>query len=503
MTLPARRAIRLHPGDDVAVLLQDIAAGEIAEGVAAREPIASGHKIALGHLAAGAPVHKYGQIIGFARQDIPPGAHVHVHNVEVRAVARNAEIGVDLRRPAPRTGATFAGFRRADARVGTRNMIGVLTSVNCSATVARRVADWFTPERMEAFSGVDGVAAFTHMTGCGTPSTGEGVDNLNRTLAGYARHPNFAGLVIIGLGCEVNQIDRLYAEYGIAPGPMLQAFTIQDAGGTLKAIERGVAIAKELAQEAARARRETVSAAHLVVGLQCGGSDGWSGVTANPCLGAAADLVVAHGGTAILSETPEIYGAENLLLRRAASPEAARKLVERLEWWEDYVARNRAELNNNPSPGNLKGGLTTILEKSLGAVAKSGSTPLVDVYRYAEPIAAKGFVFMDSPGYDPCSATGQIAAGANLIAFTTGRGSVFGSKPAPCLKLATNARLAAHMDDDMDIDCSPVLAGASIAATGEDIFARMLAVAGGEKTKSEELGIGDHEFVPWQIGAYM
>jgi altronate hydrolase len=497
-----RRALRLNPIDDVAILLDEVAPGDIAGGVTAREAIASGHKIAVQDIPEGAPIRKYGQIIGVARASIPTGAHVHVHNVVVGDFAR-AETTKAFTSEAANTGATFEGFVRKNGRVGTRNYVGVLTSVNCSATVARRVADWFHADRLAEYQGVDGVAAFTHMTGCGTPATGEGVDNLNRTLAGYAQHPNFGGLVIIGLGCEVNQIPRLLDEYGLEPGDMLQAFTIQDAGGTIKAIERGVALARDLAQEAARAKRTAVSARHLTVGLQCGGSDGWSGVTANPSLGAAADLIVANGGAAILSETPEIYGAEHLLLRRAARPEVAAKLLDRIKWWEDYVARNGAELNNNPSPGNIQGGLTTILEKSLGAVAKSGSSPLVDVFRYAEPINARGFVFMDSPGYDPCSATGQIASGANLIAFTTGRGSVFGSKPAPCLKLASNARVAMHMDEDMDIDCSPVLEGRSIADMGGLIFARMLAIASGEQTKSEALGVGDHEFVPWQVGAYM
>lgn len=504
MTVAAAvRCVVLNPTDDVGIVLDDVRPGDDVRGAPAVEAIPAGHKVALKAIPQGGPVLKYGQVIGVARAAIPAGAHVHVHNLAMAEGATAYEMGVDLRAPPKPTGAMFDGFVRSDGRVGTRNYVGVLTSVNCSATVSRRIADQFTAERLAAFPGVDGVAAFTHMTGCGTPATSEGVDNLNRTLAGYARHPNFAGLVIIGLGCEVNQIPRLLAEFELEPSPLLQAFTIQDAGGTLKAIERGGAIARELAQEAARARRTPVSAAHLKVGLQCGGSDGWSGVTANPSLGAAADLVVANGGVAILSETPEIYGAEHLLMRRAASPAVAEKLQARLAWWADYVARNGAELNNNPSPGNIKGGLTTILEKSLGAVAKSGSTPLRDVYLYGETIRTPGFVFMDSPGYDPCSATGQMAAGANLIAFTTGRGSVFGSKPAPCLKLASNARMAAQMDDDMDIDCSPVLSGVSIAEMGERIYAQMLAIASGAASKSEALGVGDHEFVPWQVGAYM
>jgi altronate hydrolase len=497
-------SVRLHPDDHVAILLSDAAEGDLVDGVPATGAIPSGHKIALRQIAKGEAVLKYGQVIGSALEDIVAGAHVHVHNLAMSDAPRAS---ASKKAPESRSnldgGATFKGFVRQSGRVGTRNYIGVLTSVNCSATVARRVADWFTAERMAGFPGVDGVVAFTHATGCGTPATGEGIDNLNRTLAGFVGHPNFGGVLVIGLGCEVNQIDRLFAEYGIQAGSTIRTMTIQEAGGTTRAIEHGIGVVKELCSTANDYQRETVPASHLVVGLQCGGSDGWSGVTANPSLGAAADRVVANGGVAILSETPEIYGAEHLLISRAESASVAQSLRDRIAWWEDYVARNGAELNNNPSPGNIKGGLTTILEKSLGAVAKSGSSPLREVYRYAEPIRTRGFVFMDSPGYDPCSATGQMASGANLIAFTTGRGSVFGSKPAPCLKLASNARLATHMDEDMDVDCSPVLGGKSVDAMGEEIFSKMLAIASGEPTKSEALGLGDHEFVPWQIGAFM
>lgn len=502
MTAPLKspRVLRLHPEDDVAVALVDLLPGAAAGpgDPAARDAIPAGHKIAVRDVPAGAPVRKYGQVIGEAARDIAGGEHVHVHNLRVGTGDRAAEIGVDLR-PAPPVAApaTFQGYRRADGRVGTRNYIGVLTSVNCSATVARKVADSFRPEDLPP--GIDGVAAFTHTGGCGTSKEGEGTETLQRTIAGYAAHPNFAGVVVIGLGCEVNQV----ADIGLLPGPRLRSFTIQDAGGTLKAVEHGRAVVRELMEAAAADRRETVGAEHLTVGLQCGGSDGWSGITANPALGAAVDRLVAHGGTAILSETPEIYGAEHLLLRRAASREVADRLLERLAWWEAYAARHGAELNNNPSPGNLKGGLTTILEKSLGAVAKSGSTPLAEVAHYAEPIRGRGLVFMDSPGYDPCSATGQIASGANLIAFTTGRGSVFGAKPAPSIKLASNARLAASMDDDIDVDCSPVLDGAALDEMGRAIFDRMLVVASGEPSRSEALGFGDHEFVPWRLGAWM
>ncbi len=499
------RALIMHPQDDVGLVLSALKPGDrlIDTDVVASEEIAAGHKIALRDIDNGALIRKYGAAIGKATQKIARGAHVHLHNVSAD-IAANVGDGASksATRLAPRE-AFFNGYLRANGAVGTRNYIGIVSTVNCSATVARRIAEAFPDDLFADEEGVDGVVAFTHTTGCGTPSQGEGVDNLTRTLGGYLRHPNFAGIVLIGLGCEVNQVERVLREQALETGARLRAFTIQDVGGTAKAIAHGKALVKELLEIARPMRRAPVSAAHLTLGLQCGGSDGWSGVTANPALGVAADILVACGGTAILSETPEIYGAEPLLFARAVDTDVRAALQERLDWWRDYAARHGAELNNNPSPGNLKGGLTTILEKSLGAVAKSGSSPLMGVYRYGEPITRKGFVFMDSPGYDPCSATGQTAAGANILAFTTGRGSVFGSKPAPCIKLASNEAMARHMDDDMDIDCSPVLAGAALADLGEAIFQKLLAIASGEKSKSEALGIGDHEFVPWQLGAVM
>ena len=497
------RVLRLNVADDVAIALDDLAEGERAKGLdgPVRAAIATGHKVAVRAVAAGGVVRKYGQVIGRAAVDIAVGDHVHSHNLVMADDAREAEIGVDFAPVPTDRPATFEGFVRADGAVGTRNYIGVLTSVNCSATVARRIADAFPDSVLPP--GVDGVVAFTHQGGCGGSALSADIGLLQRTMAGYARHPNFGGLLVVGLGCEANQIPVWLAEAGLAAGPALRTLTIQEAGGTARAIAAGTAIVHELIEQAAGVKRQTVSAAHLTVGLQCGGSDGWSGVTANPALGAAVDELVRAGGSAMLSETPEIWGAEHLLLRRAASPEVGRKLLERLDWWRAYADRYGMALNNNPSPGNLKGGLTTILEKSLGAVAKSGSTPLNDVIGYAAPRTVRGLSFMDSPGYDPCSATGQIASGANLIAFTTGRGSVFGAKPAPSIKIASNARLAAWMDEDMDIDASPVLAGVSMAEMGERILARMLAVASGEPSKSEALGIGDNEFVPWQVGAYL
>jgi len=502
--------IRLNPADNVVVARADLLPGAAiaAENLAARGRVPAGHKIATAAIKPGEPVRKFNQIIGFAKEAIQPGDHVHVHNIEFKTFARDYAAGSDARPTQYFTGearATFEGYVRDNGRVGTRNYIGILTSVNCSATVARYIADAFNrTDALADYPSVDGVAAFVHSTGCGMAGSGDGYMNLQRTLWGYASHPNFASVVMVGLGCEVAQLSYLLDMYGIKPGPHFQVMTIQDTGGTRKSIERGVAQIKEMLPDAARFKRQTVSAEHITLALQCGGSDGYSGITANPALGAASDLVVRHGGTAILSETPEIYGAEHLLTRRAVSPAVADTLIERIKWWEDYCARNGGEMNNNPSPGNKAGGLTTILEKSLGAAAKGGTTNLAAVYKYAEPVKEKGFVFMDTPGYDPCSATGQVAGGGNVICFTTGRGSVFGCKPAPSIKLATNTPMYRRMEEDMDINCGDIVdQGVSIQEKGEEIFRLILDVASGKKSKSEELGVGDNEFVPWQIGATM
>ena len=487
--------------DNVAVAISNLPAGvPLRDGLAASEAIPAGHKIALRSIKRGDPVIKLGQPIGIATDAIASGAHVHSHNLHFSRGDVAGEIGIDLRQPEP-IAATFDGFVRSDGRVGTRNYVGILTSVNCSATVAKRIAGHFTPERLAAFPHVDGVVAFNHLSGCGMAKAGRGMDNLRRTLTGYASHPNFGAVLIVGLGCEVNQIDPLLTSAGLEESDHLRTLGIQDAGGTMAAIEAGIALVEAMLPYADRHRRQTLSAEHLTIGLQCGASDGYSALTANPALGEAVDLLVAAGGRAILSETPEIYGAENLLLRRAASPQIAQDLIARLKWWEDYAAQEGASLDNNPSPGNKAGGITTILEKSLGAVAKAGSTPLNAVVDYAQTVDAPGLSFMDSPGYDPCSATGQIAAGANLILFTTGRGSVFGSLPAPTIKLASNAALAKAMADDIDVDCSKILDGVTGAQMGAEVFQTILATASGQKSASESFNMGESEMVPWIPGA--
>ncbi len=504
----SRNTISMHGADNVVVALRDLRAGqELAEiaGVL-RDDVRRGHKIAAADVAKGENVLRYGQIIGVASTDIRAGDHVHTHNLAMGDHSHDYAFASDVPdfQPAEKP-RKFNGFHREDGTVGTRNFIGIITSVNCSGSVARFIAeaaersDW-----LRQMDHVDGVVPIVHGSGCGMSDKDEGYQTLFRTLTGYARHPNFAGILLVGLGCEVMQIPDLIGAGRMRAKDAFRYMTIQQTGGTRRTVEKGVAILREIAEAANKARRAPAPLSHLSVGLQCGGSDSYSGITANPALGYASDLLVRHGGTSILSETSEIYGAEHLLTRRAVSAEIGQKLIDRIAWWEDYTARNGGEMNNNPSPGNKRGGLTTILEKSLGAVAKGGTAPLSGVYKFAEPISQKGFVFMDSPGYDPCSVTGQIASGANLIAFTTGRGSVSGFKPSPGIKLATNTEMYDRMAEDMDLNCGDIISeGVSIEEKGREIFELMIRVASGEETKSEALGFGGAEFVPWQIGAVM
>jgi altronate hydrolase len=501
------RTVRLNAADNVVVAVDQIDKGARVSGVTALARVPKGHKMAIFPIPAGGSVIKFGQIIGMTRTDIAPGDWLHEHNVGMAEFERDyafASAAAPVEAVAAAERAVFQGFRRPNGKAGTRNYIGILTSVNCSASVARFITEAVNRSGLLTnYPNVDGVVSFVHGTGCGMASLGEGFDILKRTQWGYASNPNLAGILLVGLGCEVFQIGRMKELYGLAESDTFQTMTIQESGGTRKTIEAGVARIRDMLPLVNAARRETLPASELVLALQCGGSDGYSGITANPALGAAADLLVRHGGTAILSETPEIYGAEHLLTRRAISREVGEKLIARIRWWEDYTRRNLGEMNNNPSPGNKAGGLTTILEKSLGAAAKGGTTPMTAVYEYAEPVRAKGFVFMDTPGYDPVSATGQVAGGANILCFTTGRGSAYGCKPTPSIKLATNSDVYCRMIEDMDINCGDILDGVSIEDKGREIFDLILRVASGERTKSEALGYGDNEFVPWQVGAVM
>lgn len=504
-----KKTIRLHANDNVIIATEQLMQGYTADGVTVSGLVPAGHKIATEDIPKDSPVRRYNQIIGKATRDIRAGQHIHTHNMTMMDFERDYDFGSHTKEVTINNQADqFMGYVRPDGRVATRNFIGILTSVNCSATVAKAIADHFrrdiNPDALAGFPNVDGVVALPHATGCGHAAEGLFVETLRRTLVGYARHPNFHSVLMVGLGCESNQISAILASGNLKESVNLQTFTIQDTGGTAKTVAKGIDVVKSMLPAANQVKREPVSASHLTVGLQCGGSDGYSGITANPALGAAVDRLVRAGGTAILSETPEIYGAEHLLTQRAVSREVGEKLVARIKWWEDYCERNFAEMNNNPSAGNKAGGLTTILEKSLGAVAKAGTTNLNDVYEYAQPVTAKGMVFMDSPGFDPVSATGQVASGANIICFTTGRGSAYGCTPSPSLKLSTNNALWERQEEDIDINCGTVISGEeTVDSLGEKIYRMMLDTASGTRTKSELHGYGQNEFAPWPLGVTM
>jgi len=499
--------IRLHPEDNIVIAVKEISVGEIisSEQISSLHQISAGHKIATHFIPQGEQIRKYNTVIGFAGCDIEPGSSVHNHNVVFRDIDRDYAYAseykpTDLLPESER--ASFKGFVREDGRIATRNFIGICSTVSCSATVVQKIAEWFTPERLADYPNVDGVVAFSHPLGCGGETTGPAIEQLRRTIAGYIHHVNLAATLLVGLGCERNNISDLVEIQKLTVGKKLQTFIMQEVGGTRKTIEAGIKAVQGLLDEANQVKRQTVSASHLTVGLQCGGSDGFSSITANPALGAAVDILVRHGGTAILAETAEVYGAEHTLTRRAVSVEVGKKLIERIRWWKDEYAVGRdVQINGVVGPGNRAGGLANILEKSLGAAMKGGTGPLMEVYKYAETVDAKGLVFMDSPGYDPASVTGEIAGGANLIAFTTGRGSMFGSKPSPCIKLATNSPMYHRLEEDMDINCGEMLDGnKSLEEMGQAIFEVMIATASGKKSKSELLGLGDHEFVIWDIG---
>jgi altronate hydrolase len=498
--------IRLHANDNVLIARVAMGLGqEVPElGLRMRAQVPAGHKIAAVAISQGARVLKYNTVIGVASRDIAAGDHVHSHNLELIEFDRDPGFCQDVRPvdyvpEAER--ATFMGIVRPDGRVATRNFIGILASVNCSSTVISQIAAYFTPERLADYPNVDGVVAFAQTTGCGMSSPSEHFDVLRRTIAGYARHPNLGGVLIVGLGCERNQVAGLVESQNIATSHQARTMVMQDVGGTRATIEAGIAAVKEMLPQANAIEREPVSASHLKIGLECGGSDGFSGITANPALGAAMDILVRHGGTAILSETPEIHGVEYMLTRRAVTPEVGQKLLDRLTWWEQYTRGHNAQFNGVVGHGNQQGGLANIFEKSLGSAMKGGTTPLQEVYEYAQPIDKHGFVFMDSPGYDPVACTGQIASGANMICFTTGRGSMFGSKPAPTIKLASNTPMFVRLEEDMDINCGLIVDGeVSVDEMGERIFRAILDYASGRETKSELLGLGDNEFVPWHVG---
>lgn len=509
-SLSRAAVVLLHPADNVSIATRNLAADtEISAGghnVRLSGAVPLGHKIALTHIAKGERVYRYGQTIGFASEEIAPGDWVHTHNVEAGAFSRDYEYATEIPPdPPPITGRTFQGYRRADGRAGTRNYIAIISNVNCSASVSKYVAHRFDNDLLKDFGNVDGILPLTHKGGCGMQFGGEDHQQLARTMAGFAKHPNVGGYILIGLGCETASLPYLVDHGGLvqingAAAKRPPVLSMQECGGTAKTIEAAHREIMKMLPKVNDVRREPIPTSEIVLGLNCGGSDGNSGITANPALGVACDLLVAAGGAAVLAETSEVYGAEHLLTRRSRTRAIGEKLVERIRWWEHYAEMFGTVLDNNPSQGNKEGGLTTIYEKSLGAVTKAGSTALSGVYLYAEPVRSKGFVFMDTPGFDPVSVTGLVAGGCNVVAFTTGRGSCFGCKPSPSIKIATNTPMYERMIDDMDIDAGVILDGTPVEEVGRQIFEYVLVVASGSKTKSELLGIGEEEFAPWGIG---
>ncbi len=507
--------LRLHSHDNIAIAKRTVPQGtafQLEPGgntIVTADVIELGHKVALEPIPRGKPVRKFGQLIGFASRDIDPGGWVHSHNLGVGHLSLDYAFSQDVPPdPEPITGRTFLGYRRADGRAATRNYIAVISTVDCSATTSKYVARRIDESLLADYPNIDGIVPVVHKGGCAMQYGGEDHQQLARVLAGFAKHPNIGAYLVLGLGCETAQGSYLVDNHGLVqldlgerssePLPLLM--NIQDHGGVAKTVDRAVEVLKQMLPVLNEVQRVPIPVSELILGTECGGSDGNSGVTANPALGVASDLLVAHGGTTILGETPEIYGAEHALTRRARTPEIGKKLVERIKWWEKHVGMFGVEIDNNPSVGNKRGGLTTIYEKSLGAIAKAGSTALCEVYRYAEPVTEKGFVIMDTPGFDSASVTGMVAGGANVVVFTTGRGSCFGCKPVPTIKVASNTPMYEHMVDDMDVNAGRILDGASVSSLGRELFEMMIAVASGEQTKSERQGIGDEEFCPWSIG---
>ncbi len=495
-----------RPGlDNVGIVMRAVADGAAVavDGrvMHAPGPVPAGHKIALRAISHGTPVRKYNETIGFATADIAAGEHVHLHNIGVRADRSDVAIRPQSTAwipPAAPTRTHFLGYRRPDGRAATRNYIGVLPTVNCSATVARLIAQTATAAHAD-IPGLDGVIALGHDLGCGLAEGTTGDDILRRTLRGYATHPNIAGVLVVSLGCEVNQPENIFG----AGMDGIEHLMIQGLGGTAPTVNEGLRRVAEMVGQVRQMRREPIPVAELVLGLQCGGSDAYSGLTANPTLGVAADLLVAAGGRVILGETPEIYGAQHLLQSRAASPQVAERIDELLRWWQEYAHRHGAVLDDNPSAGNRAGGISTIWEKSLGAVLKAGTSPLNAVVGYAEPVTGDGLTFMDTPGYDPVSATGMVAGGANMLAFTTGRGSLFGSRPVPCVKISTTSALYRHMTGDIDFDAGPAMSQTDQIRYGTSLFELLVDTASGQASKSEALGFGTEEIAPWRMGAVL
>ena len=495
--------IKLNEKDNIGIAPMEIPENtKINFDIVTKNQIPFGHKISLQDIKKGSFIYKYGQIIGTASNDIFPGQHVHSHNLIFSEFDRKYEIKSKKEIQQEKNDLFFKGYKRENGKAGTRNYIGLISTVNCSATVVKKIADKINTHLLNNnFENIDGAVCLKHSSGCGMNTSGHGMQVFNRTIEGFKHHPNFGKVFVVGLGCECAQISLYQNDLD---KDKVEYLNIQDEGGTREIINKVTKKILNNLEYINSIKRTDIPISELTVALQCGGSDSYSGVTANPALGFASDLLIKYGGSTILGETPEIYGAEQLLIERANNKEIVSKLIKQIDWWKDYTSINNSSLDSNPTPGNKKGGLTTILEKSLGAVAKSGTSTMMDVLDYGEQITSKGFNFMDTPGFDPVSVTGQVASGANVVCFTTGRGSCFGFKPSPSIKIATNTNMFNKLEEDMDINAGKIMDGEStIEEIGNQIFNKIISVASGEQSKSEINGYGDDEFNPWVIGATM
>ncbi len=502
--MPEKRFIQINSADNNATALEDMVPGDVLSsiGVTIQDPIPMGHKFALKPIQKGDIVRRYGQVIADATADIAPGSHVHQHNLQADNVPATEDMIGENATPTPKIDEiiTFDGYKRADGRVATRNCIAIISTVNCSATVCRAIADHYRGAAMAQWPNVDGVVALTHSSGCCIAPGGEGMKILRRTLGGYARHANFAGVLMIGLGCEVNTMKGLLEQENLAPSDNFVVGSIQELGGTRKTIKWGIEHVGRMLDHANSFVRTPQSAEHLIMGSQCGGSDAFSGISANPAIGKVIDKLAGIGATGVLAETVELHGADQILVKRARTREIGLKMMFELNDWRERVIRDIGQVLNL-SDGNIAGGLSTSPEKSMGSFAKGGSTDVVQVCEYAEPITEKGLVYMSSPAYDPSGNTGQIAGGANVLVFSTGRGSAYGSAGAPCLKISSNTALFERQEDDIDFNAGSILDGdETLEEAGERLFQLVIETASGRQTKSEEMGVGENEFIPWVPG---
>jgi altronate hydrolase len=477
---------QIDPRDDVATALRDMEAGENALGVTLSEPVGKGHKVAMRAIATGEPVLKFGFPIGRAKRDIAPGEHVHVHNVGTALESSGSYAYRPSAAPADTgSSATFEGYRRADGRVGTRNEIWIIPTVGCVGRTAQKLAERAAARHAGR---IDGIHAFAHPLGCS--QLGEDLDGTRSILAALASHPNAGGVLILGLGCESNQTRALLAE--VAPSATIRTLGAQAAGDE---IEEGLALIDELVEIAAQAERSPVPLSELVLGVKCGGSDGFSGLTANPLVGRMSDAVTEAGGIAILTEIPEIFGAEQLLMERATSEKIFGEIVDLVNGFKAYFTRHGEPVSENPSPGNIAGGITTLEEKSLGAVQKAGHAAVTDVLHYGERVRARGLTLLEAPGNDAVSSTALAAAGATAILFTTGRGTPLGF-PVPTIKIASNSDLAQRKPGWIDFDAGQALDGMQPAA--DALLETILAVASGKETAAERNG--EREIAIWKRG---